>query len=368
MRLLMVTFDPTSGSGGIEGRATAYTKILMKRGVCVEVAAFAPGPGSPSEEYHGTRLTRFTSSLGRLPKTFPALVRMSSSSSLDAIFFLSGGSTAVGILTLCFSRLTRRRSGVFFYGKDVLRYRKRAIGRLLLVLSILLANRVGTNSLYTANLLPISPRRRVVVIYPGVDSGLVDAAKDAHGERVPFRILFVGRLVRRKGADLLLTAFSRLSPQMPAAGVDIVGDGTELKSLVEMSERLGLDDSVKFHGALYGRELWDRYAAASLFVLPARESGEDAEGFGTVFLEAGAFGVPSVATRTGGVPEAVIDGVTGRLVESEDVEGLTNAMRELLDDPGERQRLGSNARSRVAEFTWEASTSQVLKLLGEDGD
>jgi glycosyltransferase involved in cell wall biosynthesis len=364
LRMLMLTFDPPGGSGGIEGRTRAYTMNLLKRGIHVEVAALAPGGGGAPESFSGTRLTRHSSSLSRLPWTLSSLVRESSSSHLDSIFFLSGGSTPLGILLLCFARLTNKRSGAFFYGKDVLQYRRHSWGRLLLVFSIILARRVATNSHYTASLLPIRPRRGVIVIYPGVDSEPVERATYSRGDNGPVRILFVGRLVRRKGADLLLRSFGRLRPEIPGARLDIVGDGPEMKNLTALSDVLHLGEAVSFHGALYGKDLWSMYAGASLLAMPARASADDAEGFGTVFLEAGAFGVPSVATWTGGIPEAVINGVTGRLVRSEDVEGLTKAMRDLVADPVERERLGANARARAADFSWASSTDQMLRLMG----
>ena len=362
----MVTFDPPTGSGGIEGRAMAYTKNFLKRGKYIEVAAFAPGGDAPPEQYFGTKLHRISSSFGTLPRGLSGLVGVSVSSSLDAEFFLSGGSTPIGVLGLCFARLTGRRSGVFFYGRDLLHSRKSLGGKLLLSLSVLLAHGVGTNSVYTAGLLPRGPRRRAVVAYPGVDPQLAIAAEKATGDKEQLRVLFVGRLVRRKGCDLLLRAFCQIKASLPGALLDLVGDGPEMKGLVALSEELGVRDAVTFHGALYGEQLWNRYACASLFVMPTRESGDDVEGFGTVYLEAGAFGVPSIATRTGGVPEAVLDGVTGRLVKSEDADGLAIAMLELLRSPEERRRLGDGAKARAARFTWQASTEQVLRIMGEE--
>ncbi|MDA4120100.1 MAG: glycosyltransferase family 4 protein, partial [Thaumarchaeota archaeon] len=204
--------------------------------------------------------------------------------------------------------------------------------------------------------------------YPGVDASISKRVPDfARDEEHP-RILFVGRLVRRKGADLLVSAFARLASELPTARLDIVGDGPELNGLQRLVEELHLGDSVIFYGALIGPELWRRYAEASVLVLPSRESNDDAEGFGTVFLEAAVFGVPSIGTRTGGIPEAVVNGFTGRLVAGDDVDGLKAAVKDLLENPSERLRLGENARTRVTGFSWEVSTNQVLKFLrGKDG-
>ena len=137
-----------------------------------------------------------------------------------------------------------------------------------------------------------------------------------------------------------------------------------MSNLVSQANRLGLEGAVTFHGALFGQRLWDVYAKASLLVLPSRQSASDAEGFGTVFLEAGVFGIPSVGTRTGGIPEAVIDGATGKLVRADSTDELRSAIKSLLDDPEEMERMGLRALEWARRFSWERSTDQVLRLLG----
>ena len=359
-----MTFDPSEGQGGIEGRAMAYSESLIRRGIHVEVVALSPGQKTSAERYQGTSLVRLSSSLLRLPWTFRSLIRLINQSSLDSVFMLSGGSTGAGVLVLCFTRLTGRRSGVLFYGRDILQSRRRPTGRILLVLSVLLAGRVGTNSKYTAGLLPFMPRLPPVVVYPGVDVGSASQLTKDWGSQGEPHILFVGRLVKRKGADLLLTAFGQLRAELPSARLDIVGDGPEMPNLLALANRLNLGDTVTFHGALFGQRLWDIYAGASVLVLPSRQSAYDVEGFGTVFLEAGLLGIPSIGTRTGGIPEAVVDGVTGKLVHAESTDELGRAIKSLLDDPKEMERLGKNARERAMRFSWERSTDQVLRLLG----
>jgi phosphatidyl-myo-inositol dimannoside synthase len=362
-----MTFDPPEGSGGIEGRTMAYTAGLKGRGIHVEVAALSPGQKRTEEDYQGTRLVRLSSSFMQLPRTFGALVSMICHSSLDSIFILSGGSTPAGALVLGFARFAGRKSGVFFYGRDILQASRKPGGRIALALSVLLAQGVAANSKFTASLLPLAPKRPLTIIYPGVDIGITNGL-DPERNLNPPRLLFVGRLVKRKGADLLLEAFSQLRTDLPDLRLDIVGDGPELENLRALANSLGLTDAVTFWGALYGEELWRRYARASLLVLPSRQSKYDVEGFGTVFLEAAAFRVPSVGTLTGGIPEAVIDGVSGRLVESDDVDGLRSAIGFLLKNPDEMERFGKNARDRALRLTWNDSTAKVLTLLGHGGD
>jgi len=363
MRVLTITLDPSEGQGGIEGRAMAYTAGLVNRGIHVEVAALSPGKKTSEEAYQGTKLVRLSSSFLRFPWTLRSLVHLMGRSSVDSVFMLSGGATGAGIVVLCVSRLTGRRSAVMFYGRDILQSRRRPIGRIALLMSVLLADGVGANSRYTLSLLPFRPRTPVIV-YPGVDVGRARQRETAGRSRSEPRILFVGRLVRRKGADILLAAFGQLRAELPSVRLDVVGDGPEMSNLVSQANRLGLEGAVTFHGALFGQRLWDVYAKASLLVLPSRQSASDAEGFGTVFLEAGVFGIPSVGTRTGGIPEAVIDGATGKLVRADSTDELRSAIKSLRDDPEEMERMGLRALEWARRFSWERSTDQVLRLLG----
>jgi phosphatidylinositol alpha-1,6-mannosyltransferase len=97
--------------------------------------------------------------------------------------------------------------------------------------------------------------------------------------------------------------------------------------------------------------------------MPSRQTATDVEGFGMVFLEAGFFAKPSVGTRTGGIPEAVIDGETGVLVPQDDVNALRDALSLLLKDKPLARRLGEKARERVlSEFSWEKATSRFLTM------
>jgi phosphatidylinositol alpha-1,6-mannosyltransferase len=108
------------------------------------------------------------------------------------------------------------------------------------------------------------------------------------------------------------------------------------------------------------------YRRADIFVMPAREEKENAsmEGFGIVYLEASACALPVVAGRSGGVVEAVQDGVTGILVEPDDPRALAKVLQTLLNDPALRQRLGENGRAFVqTHMTWDKAADQLHQIL-----
>jgi phosphatidylinositol alpha-1,6-mannosyltransferase len=180
------------------------------------------------------------------------------------------------------------------------------------------------------------------------------------GQRTGHSVLFVGRLVRRKGADDLIDAFRSISESFPDARLEIVGDGPERKRLERLVADFGLGGRIEFFGSLKGHALYDRYQLCDVVAMPSKRLRDDVEGFGTVFLEAGIFGKPSVGTFSGGIPESIVDGETGILVREGDATQLGTALKSLLSDPELRLRMGRKARERVLkEFTWQQSAARL---------
>lgn len=187
-------------------------------------------------------------------------------------------------------------------------------------------------------------------------------AGESGGHRFPDPpvILSVGNLKERKGYHVSLQAFAKLQGEYPAAKYWIVGaglGGTYHQMLERTARRQGIRN-VEFLGTVERGDLDHLYAESSLFLLASQEHGYHFEGFGLVFLEAGAHGLPVVGTRTGGIPEAVQDGETGFLVDSQDVSGMAEAMIRLVRDPGLAHRLGQNGRKRAETLSWERYAEQ----------
>ena len=217
--------------------------------------------------------------------------------------------------------------------------------------------------------LGIAPDR-VEVVYPGVDTQRFRPDLDVteirrqiapHGELV---LLSVGRFQRRKGHDLMIRALGQLIQRQPRSlRYVIVGDGQERARLETLVDECAVRAYVTFVGEIPGHLLPHYYAACDVFVLPNRVEGGDIEGFGIVFLEAAASGKPVVAGNSGGVPEAVADGVTGLLVSGTDVEELATTLAQLLDSEALRRRLGHAGRDRVVrEFGWASAAARVATI------
>ncbi len=192
---------------------------------------------------------------------------------------------------------------------------------------------------WAAQIARIQPAARITVIPNGVS--LPEAVADLHSQQV----LFLGRLWQEKGILDLIDAAAIVVRRVSEVSFVCGGDG-DVDSLLPRLSQLGIEDRFRFVGWVEGQAKVDLLASSSVFVLPSYF-----EGLPIGVLEAMAWGIPVVATRVGGIPEAVGD-AAGMLVESGDVEGLANALVSLLSDSALRKRVGRAGRERVeAEFT-----------------
>lgn len=182
----------------------------------------------------------------------------------------------------------------------------------------------------------------------------------------PFELLFVGRLVERKGVHVLLDALARLDPSHPVV-LRVVGGGPERGALEERTARLGLGDRVVFEGFVPSEELAERFDRCDAFVLPAVVDAKgDTEGLGVVLLEAMTYGKPVIASAAGGIVDIVRDGRNGFLVPPGDVDALAGAVRECMADPERRRAMGRNGREDVAAgFSWPVIVDRLAALYHE---
>lgn len=222
---------------------------------------------------------------------------------------------------------------------------------------------VTANSSYTAGMIRHVYDRPVDRIPFGSTVAPAVGEPRAYSPGIPFELLFVGRLVERKGLQHLLPALARLRARHDVR-LEVVGTGPLDGALRQQAGTLGLADAVRFHGFVDARELARRYASAHAFVLPAvRDSKGDVEGLGVVLVEAGAHGLPLVASESGGIVDVVRDGETGLLVPPGDEQALAAAIQRLIQDPALGRRLGAAARDHVAaEFSWPAIVERLMTV------
>jgi len=176
-------------------------------------------------------------------------------------------------------------------------------------------------------------------------------------------ILFVGQLIERKGVKYLLEAIPRIDNLYKKnCKFVIVGNGPEMKELLNISRKLNIQDITLFVGKVSHEELLKWYSLADIFVLPSLSEGRP-----IVIYEAMASECAIVATNVSGIPEQIKDGYNGLLVEPRDVNMLAEKISYLLDNENEIIRMGKNSRKRIIEeeWTWEGYAKKVIKVYKE---
>ncbi len=169
-------------------------------------------------------------------------------------------------------------------------------------------------------------------------------------------IAFVGRLTRDKGLCELVAAFERVSRRQEPVDLLLVGPEEPERARLPSQVATAIASNPRIHAVGYSAEPEGYLAAADIFCLPSYR-----EGFGSVVIEAGAMGLPSVATRVTGLQDTVVEGETGLLVPAKDVDRLVHALDRLIDDPALRSRMGEAGRRRaVAEFDASVVNGQVV--------
>jgi phosphatidyl-myo-inositol dimannoside synthase len=217
-----------------------------------------------------------------------------------------------------------------------------------------------------------------VIVPPGVDVDrfvpLGDDARSSVRRRLGLdpsapTVLSVSRLVPRKGMDVLIEATAAMAGAVPRVQLAIAGAGRDRRRLERLARRHGA--RVVFLGRVPDDDLPALYGAADVFAMLCRNrwGGLEQEGFGIVFLEAAACGVPQVAGRSGGSHEAVVDGATGIVVDRpRSVDEAVAALSRLLADPAEARRMGAAGRSRaLAEFTYDGLARRLREALDARG-
>ena len=217
------------------------------------------------------------------------------------------------------------------------------------------------------------PDARLEHLPPGVDTECFRPDPLARAElRERYRLgdrpttVCVSRLVARKGQDMLIRAMPEIRRRVAGAALVIVGGGPDADNLHKLAQRCGVAADVVFTGGVPAAELPGHYAMADVFAMPCRTRGAglDVEGLGIVFLEAAAAGVPVVAGRSGGAPETVRDGETGRVVNGRAHEEIVDAITDLLTDPDRARLMGQAGRDWISrDWNWQTHSGRLAALL-----
>ena len=267
----------------------------------------------------------------------------------------------VGYIAYLNKKLRQIPYYLFFHGRDLgLAFSRKPYKAKLICHQ---AEKIIVNSQYIKDqLLNYLPeiKDKIVVVYPcpslsnkNTDNKKLAEIKELiNPDHAPL-LLTVARFVKRKGIDDSILAFKQILTEFPQAIYLIIGHGEEHIHLQALIVKNSLVNNVKIF-SVSRADLPYYYQLADVFVLTPKELPEgDVEGFGMVYLEASFFGLPIVATKTGGVPEAVLNGKTGLLAESGNIEQIGQAIIKLLANKNYARQLGEQGKQRVEmEFEW----------------
>jgi phosphatidyl-myo-inositol dimannoside synthase len=367
MRTLVVTNDYPPRAGGIQ----AFVHSLASRQPDGEIVVYAPA-WKGAAEFDAAQPFPTVRHPGSLMLPVPDVLRrardIARAEGCDRVWF--GAAAPLGLLA---RPLGLERAVASTHGHEVgwallpgARQVLRRIGRDVDVVTYL-----GD---YTRRRLTpaLGPRATLAQLPSGVDTALFRPG--AGGADVRKRlglsdrpvVVCVSRLVPRKGQDVLIRALPALRQRVPGATLLCVGGGPDVPRLRRLAAEHGVADDVVLTGSVPWEELPAHYDAGDVFAMPCRtrRGGLEVEGLGIVYLEASATGLPVVAGRSGGAPDAVLDGRTGHVVDGRSVEAVGDAVARLLLDRDAARAMGEAGRDWVSsERRWDVLAERLRGLL-----
>ncbi|HWH30517.1 MAG TPA: glycosyltransferase family 4 protein, partial [Mycobacteriales bacterium] len=346
MRTLVVTNDFPPRPGGIQ----AYVHSLASRQPDGEVVVYAPA-WKRAAEFDAAQafpvVRHPTSLMLPVPDVLRRARSIARSEGCDRVWF--GAAAPLGLLA---SRLGLERAVASTHGHEVgwamlpgARQVLRRIGRSVDVVTYLGEyTRRRLAPVVSAGMARLPSGVDTDVFRPGAGGAEVRAR---HGLSDRPVVVCVSRLVPRKGQDVLIRALPAVRARVPGAALLCVGGGPDVPRLRRLAAETGVADDVVLTGSVPWEQLPAHYDAGDVFAMPCRTrlGGMDVEGLGIVYLEASATGLPVVAGRSGGAPDAVLDGETGHVVDGTSVADVADAVAGLLVDRERARAMGEAGRA-----------------------
>lgn len=371
MKVLIYTHEFPPFLGGLATTSLKLAGGLASSGL--DVSVLAPGYGKSAHEGDGNlgvRVTRIPSLGSGLAKAVPyadiLLGRLSLSRAVaaerpDAVLFITEEAEAAGGLLPSYpfvpiSRVAGSGITTCFLGNNPLkRLMRHPMARLYRNSPLVIAVSESTKGLLREAGVPSG---KIKVIYNGVEDEMLNKAPDAakvealrrrYGIPPGAKVLItVARVLPRKGQDTVIKALPAVLSEFPDTYYVIVGDGRYAQSFGELAESFGVSERVIFTGGVGHSDVIDYFDLSDIFVMPNRYWNNKIEGLPNVLLEASARAKPVIAGNHGGSVEAVEEGVTGFLVDPENVGAVSEAVLKLFRDPGLAREMGERGRARVS--------------------
>jgi phosphatidylinositol alpha-1,6-mannosyltransferase len=363
-RILCITNDFGPRAGGIETFVHGLLERMPRGSVTVYTSAQSGSADFDQAWFDdfGLRVIRDKSKIllpsPRVLKNTQALVR---EGNFESIFF--GAAAPLGLLSHGLRRAGAKRQVALTHGHEVwwaklwpFKSLLRRIGAGLDVMTFL--GEYTRNEIASA--LNEEDRRAMVHLAPGIDTSHFSPRGDLtalrkklelDGKRI---IVSVGRLVHRKGQDTLVEALPLIVKEFPDAHLLFVGVGPHLEYIHKRAIQLGVLSHISFVGRVPYEEIPDFIGLGEIFAMPSRSrlAGLEVEGLGIVYLEASACGLPVVGGKSGGAPDALIEGETGFAVDGRKPGDVADAILRLLHNPEMGKEMGTRGRQWIIE-NWE---------------
>ncbi|MCH8004178.1 MAG: glycosyltransferase family 4 protein [Nanoarchaeota archaeon] len=305
-------------------------------------------------------------------KCFVKIVRLNKKFHFDIIHsHFTGFLTIVCGIT---SKIIRKPFFVTAYGLGLDPSYASFFRRISIKLSFKLAKKIINISRFTKNLSEqYTPKAKNVIITYGVDLSRLKVTINAKKFREKYKLgkgiilLSVANLTRRKGIDIIISVLLDIVKKYPDLKYIIIGKGEEENELKEMVKNLNLTKNVIFwHTLVPDESLANFYNASDIFILMSRTIGQAVEGFGIVYVEAGALGKPVIGGKSGGTSDAVIDGKTGFLINPSNTELIKNKLLLLIEDKNLRKKMGMYAKKYIRKnHLQKYEVSRLIKLYSE---
>jgi phosphatidylinositol alpha-1,6-mannosyltransferase len=378
MNLLLVTQDFLPKTGGIETYSFELAKRFQKHVTKFAVIAPTHPKASAIDVSMPFEVFRLPVKDSLLPLAAPiGLLKVMGDAPFDTVFHAQWQTVIASVLT---RKLIGYPKNIFVaaharelliepfagqsggFSKELHKYRKKLFG---------LVDGFFPVSRYTKDLLENEgvSKDKIHVVSNGTDANFF-APKDTktlaeqlgvENKKVIFSLC---RLVPRKGMDSVLRALKKIIYENPDVIYLVGGSGPDANRLKELRDRLGLQEHARFMGRLPEDELPHYYSLADVFVMPAKNDPPDVEGFGIVFLEANACETPVIGSRTGGIPDAIVEDKTGLLVDEDNIEELTAAILKVITNSELARQMGKAGRKRIlSEINWDTSAQQILAVM-----
>ena len=368
-QVFLITHEFYPRRGGIATFTEEIARASASLGYDVEVWAQSAPPSAEKREWP-FRLRRLplrgTHDLACQFQLARELVRHRRSLRYGTVYLPEPGPMMAMMLLQFFRAFRPHRLVLTFHGSEILTFAGSPLRRWLAGQLIRRATRVSTLSNYTQELLLsyFPEANDKIFLTPGAlrsDFAVVPVKPVASKNKIV--VLTVGRLHPRKGQLLTLQALQMLPPELRSGLEDWVVGGQSkgnYDQLIREAATSQPDLTVRFFGNLPDDELSEVYEGADIFAMTSVNLDRSVEGFGLVYLEAAAHGLPVVAHDVGGVSEAVVDGVTGLLVPPNRPVQLAAAFEKLIHDSALRRKLGAAGREWAMQNCWKESAEALF--------